>query len=294
MLAAKSPRPFPSHQSLACRYLARLFRLSVKTVRRVFLAVGISSLWVAGCATQADLQQVRSERSTIQSSLSNTSASIDTLRRELERVQDQVATIHLRLERASQTGSETTSRLARLDKGLTSLETRLRAVERGRPGLADETVAPEPAPEADTPSLPFGGLSPPTEPAVITDTPVCDDIYRGALRLFQARDFSAAIQGFRTFLRRCHDSAMADDAQFWIGESHYVQNDYNLAILEFNDVLSYRRGDRRAAALLRQAQCFLALGDKTDARLILQKLVSDYPAAAETAEAQDMLQALVR
>ena len=87
---------------------------------------------------------------------------------------------------------------------------------------------------------------------------------------------------------------MADDAQYWIGESHYVQNDYNRAILEFNDVLSYRRGDRVAAALLRQAQAFLAIGDKTDARLILQKLVSDHPSATQTLEAQTMLQTLGR
>ena len=64
--------------------------------------------------------------------------------------------------------------------------------------------------------------------------------------------------------------------------------------MEFNDVLSYRRGDRVPAALLRQAQAFLALGDKTDARLIVQKLASDYPDAAESPEAQELLQALGR
>ncbi len=153
-----------------------------------------------------------------------------------------------------------------------------------------------------TPSLPFGPpafpspTAPPADPNIqmTNDSPACQDLYRGALRLFQGQTYNPAVQEFRNFQRRCPDSKMADDAQYWIGESHYLQNDYNRAILEFNDVLSYRRGDRVPAALFRQAQAFLAIGDKTDARLILRKLVSDYPSAMQTAKAQTMLQTLGR
>ena len=153
-----------------------------------------------------------------------------------------------------------------------------------------------------TPSLPFGPpvSSPPTHSSaalnveMTNDSPACQDLYRGALRLFRGRTYNPAILEFRKFQRQCPASKMADDAQYWIGESHYLQNDYNRSILEFNDVLSYRRGDRVPAALLRQAQAFLAIGDKTDARLILRKLVSDYPSAMQTTEAQTMLQTLGR
>ena len=85
---------------------------------------------------------------------------------------------------------------------------------------------------------------------------------------------------------------MADDAQYWIGESYFSQKDYNRAILEFNDVLKYRKGDKVPAALLRQAQAFIEIGDKTDARLILQKLLNDHPNSEQARDAKERLQTL--
>lgn len=300
MLAAESPRPFPGHHSIG--RAARFPLLPVNAVRRIFLAaVGLPLVWLAGCATQADIQDVRSERSGLRSALSKTTAAIDGLRRDVGQVQDQVTDLRMRLDRVAQTRSDNAAQLDKLGRDLAALDTRLQSVEsRPMPLPADDPddlTVPEPTVEEAPPSLPFGGtpfLPPPTESAATTDTPVCDDVFRGALELFQKRSYPAAIESFRTFQRRCPDSERADDAQYWIGESHYVREDYNRAILEFNDVLSYRRGDRVPAALLRQAQAFLALGDKTDARLIVQKLASDYPDAAESPEAQELLQALGR
>ncbi len=303
MLAAKSTRPFSDPESLETRRLARLHEHVVKFICAVTL--GLGSLWVGGCATQADLQQVQSDRRTTLTQVANTNASIESLRQEVQRVQGAVQELDHRLSRVSKQGTVTAPQLRKIEERLATLEGRLRSVER-RPeyGLGEPAV-PSPRTQTSTPSLPFAvppvGVPPGTLPlppaasvASATDTPECQDLYRGAVRLFQGQKYNPAIQEFRTFQRRCPDSKMADDAQYWIGESHYVQRDYNRAILEFNDVLSYRRGDRIAAALLRQAQAFHAIGDKTDARLILQKLVSDYPSAAQTAEVQTMLQTLRR
>jgi tol-pal system protein YbgF len=120
------------------------------------------------------------------------------------------------------------------------------------------------------------------------------DEYKLALRAFSDQQYDRAVQQFRSFQRKYPNSDMADDAQYWIGESYFTQKDYNRAILEFNDVLKYRRGDRVPAALLRQAQAFLEIGDKTDARLILQKLVNDHPNSEQAREARDRLQTLGR
>jgi len=261
--------------------------------------------WLAGCATQADLQQVQSERRAIRTQVANTDASIDSLGRKVQQLQGKLEEFEHNLTRLSRRESGTAPSLRKIEQRLGTLEERLSVVERQlrfaghRPesGL-DEPIEPS-AQTTTTPALPFPLVPPGIPPASISspstaDTPECQDLYRGAVRLFQDQKYNSAIQEFRTFQRRCPESQMADDAQYWIGESHYVRNDYNRAILEFNDVLSYRRGDRVAAALLRQAQAFLAIGDKTDARLILQKLVNDHPSATQTVEAQTMLQTLGR
>ena len=302
MLAAKSTRPFLSPTLGNGRQLW-LYTRAVRASRWLLCPVMLLGFWLAGCATQADLQQVQSERRAIRTQVANTDASIDSLGRKVRQLQGKFEEFEHNLTRLSKRESGTAPSLRQIEQRLGALEERL-VVAEGQLRSARRSSGPgsgEPvgsiARTATTPSLPFE--PPGIPPASIsspstTDTPECQDLYREAVRLFQDQKYHPAIQEFRTFQRRCPESQMADDAQYWIGESHYVQNDYNRAILEFNDVLSYRRGDRVAAALLRQAQAFLAIGDKTDARLILQKLVSDHPSATQTLEAQTMLQTLER
>lgn len=303
MLAAKSTRPF-LRPTLGNGRQLWLYTRAVRASRWLLCPVMLLGFWLAGCATQADLQQVQSERRAIRTQVANTDASIDSLGRKVQQLQGKLEEFEHNLARLSKRESETVPSLRKIEQRLGALEERLVVAEgqlrsaRRSPGSGlDEPVLPSPQTQTSQSSLPW--IPPGIPPASIsspstTDTPECQDLYREAVRLFQDQKYHPAIQEFRTFQRRCPESQMADDAQYWIGESHYVQNDYNRAILEFNDVLSYRRGDRVAAALLRQAQAFLAIGDKTDARLILQKLVSDHPSAAQTVEAQTMLQTLGR
>ena len=62
------------------------------------------------------------------------------------------------------------------------------------------------------------------------------------------------------------------------------------AILEFNEVLlRYPKGDKVPAALLRQALAFAELGDKVDARLVLQKLVSEHGDSPEAEKGRQKL-----
>jgi tol-pal system protein YbgF len=153
------------------------------------------------------------------------------------------------------------------------------------PVLEPPSVAPVPPP-----LLP----SAQDEIALAKEPPEVQDEYRIALQALNDRQYDRAIQLFRTFQRKNPNSPMADDAQFWIGESYFNRKDYNRAILEFNDVLKYRRGDKVPAALFRQARAFVEIGDKTDARLILQKLVNDHPSSEQAKEAREMLQTLGR
>ena len=54
--------------------------------------------------------------------------------------------------------------------------------------------------------------------------------------------------------------------------------------IAYNEVLvGSPKSDRVPAALLRQASAFAELGDKIDARLILQKLIQEHPSTPEAA-----------
>ncbi len=106
-------------------------------------------------------------------------------------------------------------------------------------------------------------------------------------------DVATTVERSRSFASSCAKSPKseyADDAQYWIGEAYFANRDYNRAILEFNEVLlRYPKGDKVPAALLRQASAFAELGDKVDARLVLQKLVSEHGDSPEAEKGRQKL-----
>ncbi|MGH7961658.1 MAG: tol-pal system protein YbgF, partial [Candidatus Binatia bacterium] len=158
-----------------------------------------------------------------------------------------------------------------------------------------EGMAPPGSPSGLAPGTPIPPGAGNGETALATESVEGQDEYKLALRAMRDQQYDKAVQQFRAFQRKYPSSPMADDAQFLIGESYFAQKDYNRAILALNDVvLNYRRGDKVPAALLRQAQAFVEIGDKTDARLILQKLINEYPNTEQVAAARGMLQTLGR
>jgi len=97
----------------------------------------------------------------------------------------------------------------------------------------------------------------------------------------------------RDFLRQNPKSDLADNAQFWLGEAYYSRGDYNRSIIELNEVLlKHSQGDQVPGALLALATAFANSGDKIDARLILQKLISDHGDSEEAKVGREQLQAL--
>ncbi len=256
-------------------------------------------LWFQGCATQADLQQVQNDRGVIRTEVANTNATISGLRNAVRGVQGEVQEIDHRLKQLAARESPTQNFLNRIEERLVKLERRVRDSSIPEATVQEKGLSSHGMEERPS-ALPFGtpqritGATLAPFRVSVDDTPECQDLYREALRYFQKNEYNYAIREFRSFQRQCADSEMADDAQYWIGECHYVQEDFNRAILEFNDVLSYRKGDRVPAALLRQAQAFVEIGDPTDARLVLQKLVKDHPSADQAAKAYGILDTLRR
>jgi TolA-binding protein len=69
--------------------------------------------------------------------------------------------------------------------------------------------------------------------------------------------------------------------------------EFDQAILEFDAVRrKYPNGDKVPAALLKQGFAFAELGDRVDARLILQELIERYPLSAEATKAKERLKTL--
>lgn len=102
--------------------------------------------------------------------------------------------------------------------------------------------------------------------------------YNEAYEAFKAGKYSEARNLFEKFLAAHGDSDYGDNAQFWIGETYFFEKDYERAILEYEKVIkNYPQGNKVPNALLKQGLSFLELGDKESAKLLLNRVVGEYP-----------------
>lgn len=120
-----------------------------------------------------------------------------------------------------------------------------------------------------------------------------DDYARAVRALREERRFSKARGLLEAFLAEHPTHELADDAQYWIGQSYFQEKNFEGAILAFNKVqVDYANGDKAPEALLLEALSFLNLGDQASARELLGRVIGKYPDSAAAGEARKRLESL--
>ena len=107
-------------------------------------------------------------------------------------------------------------------------------------------------------------------------------MYENAYNDFLLSKYEVAIVGFKSFLKQYKDHDLAEQAQYYIGESLYSQEKYSEAYEEYKKVEEeYSKSKLVPAARLKMALCLELLNRKNDAVIILQTILTDYPKTAE-------------
>ncbi len=107
-------------------------------------------------------------------------------------------------------------------------------------------------------------------------------LYESILATYQKGKYEEAIAGFKDLLNNYPKSKLADNAQFWIGESYMSLAQYEQAILAYQEVIKkYPEGNKVPNAMLKQALAFYEIKDTTSSRLLLKKIIKKYPDSAE-------------
>ncbi len=119
------------------------------------------------------------------------------------------------------------------------------------------------------------------------------DLYKDAYETFQKGNLEGAQRKFEAFLKQYPNTELSDNAQFWIGETYYLKKDFEKAILEYEKaIVKYPEGDKIPAALFKQALAFLELGDKTNARNLLRRVIERYPHSDQAEIAKKRLEGI--
>ncbi|MDR2302763.1 MAG: tol-pal system protein YbgF [Deltaproteobacteria bacterium] len=153
------------------------------------------------------------------------------------------------------------------------------------------------APEAVTPPPPVPGIEAPAGPepipVAVPVTPSQRSSYDEGKEFFDQKNYPAAITKFQSYMSTESGGANVPAAQFYIGESHYFQNQFDEAILAYQELISgYPKNNFVSTALLKQGLSFQAIGDKSSARLIYQKVVREYPKSYAAGIARERLKTI--
>ena len=100
-------------------------------------------------------------------------------------------------------------------------------------------------------------------------------------------------KGFDEYLKNYPDTELSDNAQYWIGESLYIQRKFSEAIQGFDKVLAkYPKGDKAPAAALKKGYSLLEIKNNDAGIRELRQLIQKYPNSDSAQLAKDRLSAM--
>jgi tol-pal system protein YbgF len=115
------------------------------------------------------------------------------------------------------------------------------------------------------------------------------EVYLQAFGDYASGRYQVATHGFETFLQRFPNNGYASNAQFWLGDCYFNQQQYASAIREFEQVLNnYPSAPKSPDALLKIAVAQLQLGAAAEARQTIETLRQRYPKSTATQKAQEL------
>jgi len=116
--------------------------------------------------------------------------------------------------------------------------------------------------------------------------------YQEGLDLFHANQYRSAIQVFESLLASSANNSLSDNAQYWIGESHYALREYSKAVIDFEKVFTFPKSNKNDAAQFKLGLCYVRMGDGAKAREEFQRLIDVYPQSDYVTRAQEHLATL--
>jgi tol-pal system protein YbgF len=200
---------------------------------------------------------------------------------------------------------EIKSRLGKLNQQLVDLQNTMQSVDAkisGGGGQAPASTPPNQGSASNngfptTPSYSSNGSVSPgaSNPAASSGpppagAPSADTLYSNGLRDITSGKYDLARSEFQDYLRYYGTTDLAGNAQFYLGEIAYSQKNYDLAVAEYDKVLTaYAHSFKVAPARLKKALANIELGQKATGVRELREIVKRYPGTEEDRRARAKL-----
>jgi len=276
----------------------------------IFLPIGV---FLLGFATTGDVQTLdreidkiyselsalRKENSSLENKISALSDENQKLRTELlfrlENLQSEIRTLSTGVEEYKDYLKRPSKEIGRVKE---DVEVRLKVLEEKRKSLEEKIKEMEDrlkGVEGKIKQAELEKSSPAKEvlPEAKRLSAGMGDLYKVAYETFQRGDFEGARKKFGAFLKQYPNAELSGNAQFWIGETYYQKKDFEKAILEYEKAISkHPESSKIPAALFKQALSFLEMGDKTNARNLLRRVIERFPHSEQSEMAKKKLETI--
>lgn len=214
--------------------------------------------------------EMNSLQKSVQEVQANTGARIDTMTQQSQGVSDNLQDVQARVGKLSQQLTDVQNLLQSIDAKVSGGSTSGTAATTG-PGGSLDSGAPPSASSA--------------MPPISADT-----LYQNGLRDLTGGKYDLARQEFSDYIKHFPSNDLAGNAQFYLGEIAYSQNDFKGAIASYEVVLSnYPKSFKVDASQLKKGMAELELGMKASGIRDLREVVRRSPVSDEGKRAQAKL-----
>lgn len=260
----------------------------------------------SSCATHRDVVEIREELERLSitsesrfSSLEYSVALLDSLAREQHALS---LSIRALIGSQDQTRAEELATLsARQDEinyQLQELLSKLQAIQLYG-GLPEQQSAPQASSASQTkpPSSRMESGATPPPPAdpssALTIQVKPEDIYKSAVEDINRGNYALAESRLLTFLIQFPEHELAGNAQYWLAEAAYGQENWKLAVTEVEKLIKkYKKSSKLPAGYLLKGMAEIQIGHKISARTSFNRLIKSFPNSEEAARAKELLETL--
>ena len=208
-------------------------------------------------------EQLRQQGKEVVAPIANTGAKVDQMTTEFTEVRNSMADV--------------TARLGKLEQQIIDLSNAVRTMQ--------TPAAPPPGSTSPTGSGPTASNSPP---------PISGDVlYSNANRDRLGGKADLALQEYSDFVKYYSDSSLAPAAQFWIGDIHFSQGEFDKALSAFDMVLEkYPANNKTPDALYMKGRSLLKLDRRMDGAKEFHEVIRRYPSSDAATKAKAQLRSL--
>lgn len=198
---------------------------------------------------------------------------------------------------AEKSSTELTAEKDMLVARIAELEIALGELKKNLPKPAPEKPAVKEEKKVETPAAQQKAEKEPEKTAAAADEPRfrVKDVYMEAYQAFKEGSMPEAREKFSAVIDNFSENEYSDNARFWIGETYYKEENYEDAILAYEELFKINpESDKVPGAMLKQGLAFYALMDKKTGKLILEKLIEKYPDSDQAKLAKKKLKITVQ